>query len=254
MASEASVKQAVELLLAGSRERYRSAKEDSMRIAAFKFATDKFSDAAVGAAAVEWLATMDVMPSVHEFIDVCRRQQNAFDDERAIAAGPVPMPTYAVGKPGSEGLATQIVLQRMLDAVAREAPNGYLGRARGLKSANITPGSHQSLRDLGHDFDENGHREDCVRCHALATIAYEQVVEFEHSTATWDGWEGPDVEGLRSCRNALCDHGWVTTATMEQGRIVDRVDKCETCGGPKPPRLPKDAETITARRHKRRRY
>jgi len=174
MASEECVQRAVELMLASARERYRSAKEDAVRIAAFRFALQKFIDASVSAAAAEWITTMDVMPSVHEFVELARKHANLIADSRAISPASEASQTYPIGKPGREGLAAQIVMLRMLRAVAEQCPQGFWGRlgyGNDWRHATLQP--------------EAGREE---RIRAYTTIAYEQAVDFEDSTLTWDRW------------------------------------------------------------------
>lgn len=202
-------------------------------LAAWAPALSGYSDDVVKRATQEWISTSLYVPKPSEFVEVARRLSEAAFDRRALGEGMSPRVEPALGKPGSEGLATGIVWRRMFREVAKVTPKGYVGRWAGL-SGDTHPGP--GLVESGHSMTAEGHAQDCERCWDIAAVAYEQAIEFPGSSLSRESWMEDSPEGLRSCRNTACDHGWVTVATMEGGRVVERQHKCPTCEGPRAPR------------------
>lgn len=268
MASEAKVQAALEHVARATNHRFFSAKEEASTLKVWIEGLGHYSNEALGYAAEEWAETMVKFPTLVEISTLARSKQVQVDEAdarereaRALEAGVggarPPDRRTVVGKAGSEAIAAQIVLHRMVKAVGELAPQGYFGRLAGL-SDGTRPGP--GLRESGHSFDVFGrHESGCDRCRLIATVAYEQVVEGPDSTATWEGFEGDhpiDLDALRKCANASCQMGWVSVLTIEDGRLADRLKKCETCGGPQP-RTPRakvmdGEEMVKTTRRKRR--
>jgi hypothetical protein len=221
MADPQRVARAVRAMAVAHRRQFKNDEEEAMGVAAFAHAVKSYSDDAVNRAANEWVATMKWFPTVVEFSDLTRKHQNALTSARALdTGGTVPMLRPPVGKPGSEGLAADIVIKRMMRAVAEQSPQGFFGR--------LVYGSNDKHAEV-QSVDGREQRTD-----AYAAIAFEQAVNFEDSSVTWDAWDGEAAgDVLRRCRNALCDHGWIETTRPENDRLVTRLTKCEDCGGPK---------------------
>lgn len=239
MAGDAVVRRALRAMGAATGQRYYTDEDEATALITFAGALGSYSDDAVNMAADEWARTMTKFPALVEFVDLVRKKAETLIDRTALG-GMAPRVDVALGRPGVEGIAAQLVIQRMLDAVARKSPRGYLGRARGLSSDRDC--ETRSQAELGHTFTAEGHDPECQRCWDFASIAYEQAIEFPGSTLTEESWMADSVEGLRSCRNTACDHGWVTVGTMEGGRVVERQHKCPTCEGPRAPRAKVEAK------------
>jgi hypothetical protein len=212
---------------------------ESSMLAAWGPALAGYSDEVVKRATQEWIATSLYLPKPSEFVEVARRLSEKAFDRRALGEGMSPRAEAVLGKAGSEGLATGIVWRRMFREVAKVTPKGYVGRWAGL-SSDTHPGA--GVEEAGHKITPEGHDPDCERCWLLASVAYEQAIKFPGSSLTAESWVADSPEGLRSCRNTACDHGWVTVATMEGGRVVERQHKCPTCDGPKAPRAKVEAK------------
>lgn len=149
--------------------------ESARYLAAFAPQLRDRTDEAVKRAANEWIATERFFPKLAEFLELARKHDNAIaDNQRALSPAAEAVQHWPVGKPGREGLAAQIVMLRMMRAVAEQCPQGFWGR---LVYGNDE--RHAMLQP------EEGRAE---RIKAYTTIAYEQAVDFEDSTLTWDRW------------------------------------------------------------------
>lgn len=200
---------------------FRNDEEVAHGVLAFSHAMRSFSDDAVTTAANEWIETMTRFPAVMEFTALVRTHHNAILDRRAVATGgPVLEPPRTVGKPGSEQIAADIVLTKMMNVVAKETPKGFFGR---LKYGN-------DWRRVELFDEEDRH----ARQNYYAALAFQEVVDFCDSTVTDAAWEGEARDDrLRECRDPRCDHGWVTYESIEHNKPVERVQKCTACSGPK---------------------
>lgn len=259
MASDTRVAAAVEMMATATNHRFFGEKEAATAIKVYADALAAYSNEAVSTAADEWTATMTKFPTLAEFTTLVRSVQDrvnrAIEAERRARAlesgvgGMAPEQRYPVGKLGNEGTAAAIVIQRMIKAVGAAAPLGYFGRLAGLTDLK---GAAVSAAELGHTRLGGGA---CARCDALATVAFEQVVEFRDSTVTWEAWETDggeiDLGRLRRCANASCDNGWVSDLALDG----ERLKKCETCGGPRgavPRPKVMDGEEMVPRTRRRR--
>lgn len=193
-----------------------------------------YTDDAVKLAASEWMATSTWFPKPVEFLALVRRHQEKLIDRKALGAGPAPEVHYPIGREGHEGIAAGIVIRRMMLAAAKVSPKGYLGRWAGLSSDRDA--DPRSLAEKGHTMTEEGHDPECQRCWDIAAVAYEEAIKFQDSTLTKASWLADSPPGLRRCRNELCEYGWVSEIRKERGVVVERLTKCETCGGPVAPR------------------
>lgn len=221
MANPAQVADALHLIAVSLPWRiFNNDEEEAIAVAGFCYPLRDYTDnAAVTAAANEWLATMTRFPTPMEFADLVRKHHKP-PERAAIEGGTAPRLVPPIGKAGSEGLAAEIVMKRMMRAVAQHCPKGFFGRlAYGNNDRHVEALSRDGL-------DE--------RAPAYAALAYEQAVDFQDSTVTWDAWDGePRGDVVVACRNASCDHGWVEHHSVEKSRDVVRVKKCTECGGPK---------------------
>lgn len=268
MATVTKVQDVVVRMATATNHRFFGEKEEAQTVATYLDALEGFSNEAVDTAGGEWADTMPKFPTLVEFVTLVRSVQVRINDAveaerlaRALEAGVgggAPMDRYPIGREGQRGLATEIVIKRMMRAVSDAVPKSLWGGE----------GRSASLREAGHTFDVVGQHEPaglgqghCERCQLIATLAFEQAVEFEGSTVTWDAWERQgdliDLDRLRRCINSACDHGWVPVLTIEDGRLVERLKKCETCGGPQPktprPKVMDGEEMVTVTRQRRRR-
>lgn len=149
--------------------------EEARLLTAFAPQLRQRTDESVSRAAQEWIATEKFFPRLADFLELARKHDNIIaDSQRALSPAQEEIQQWPIGKPGAQGLAAQIVMLRMMRAVAEECPKGMWGR---LVFGND---------DRHADTQLAAGREERIR--AYTTIAFEQAVDFEDSTLTWDRW------------------------------------------------------------------
>lgn len=149
--------------------------EEARLLAAFAPQLRQRSDEALSRATQEWIATEKFFPKLVDFIDLTRKHDAVIADaQRALSPSQEAIQVLPIGKPGKNGLAAQIVMLRMMRAVAEQCPQGLWGR--------LVYGDN----DRHVMTQDSEGREERIR--AYTTIAFEQAVDFEDSTLTWDRW------------------------------------------------------------------
>ena len=176
MADPTVVSRALHLMWTATKPQAVLTEDEAARLlAAFGPQLRHRTDEAVKRSAQEWVSTEKFFPKLVEFLDLVRKHDiEIANAQRALSPATEAIQSYPVGKAGREGLAAQIVMLRMMRAVAEQCPQGMWGR---LVYGNDD--RHAMTQDQAG-------REERIR--AYTTIAFEQAVDFEDSTLTWDRW------------------------------------------------------------------